>query len=295
MKGFYRWLKGFIKPPQAEQLGVTRRGFATALFAGLGGGYLLRTHPQFSGKAYNPALIRPPGALAEEEFLAKCIRCGECMKVCITNVLHPAGLEGGPEGFWTPVMRMEIGYCEYQCTLCGQVCPTDAIRELTLEEKQKVSMGLAFFDKNRCLPYAYHRSCIVCEEHCPVPDKAIWTQEVEVTTRRGERIVLKQPHVDPDLCIGCGICHHVCPIKDQPGIYVTSVGESRHPDNKPFLDDGASGFSSGIVSSPSDSASGSDPYGGSGAGSDPYGSSSGSNPYGGSSGSDPYGSSGGVN
>ena len=30
-------------------------------------------------------LIRPPGALAEDKFLSKCIRCGECLKVCPTN------------------------------------------------------------------------------------------------------------------------------------------------------------------------------------------------------------------
>ena len=90
------------------------------------------------------------------------------------------------EGAWSPVMKMTIGYCEYECTLCSQVCPTGAIRPLDIAAKQAIRIGLAYIDRNRCLPYAYARSCIVCEEHCPTPRKAIWLEEVEVPgPRRG--------------------------------------------------------------------------------------------------------------
>ncbi|MFB0518133.1 MAG: 4Fe-4S dicluster domain-containing protein, partial [Acidobacteriota bacterium] len=75
-------------------------------------------------------------------------------------------------------------------------------------------------------------NCIVCEEHCPTPKKAIWFEEVEVVNREEERVVVKQPRVDPQLCIGCGVCEYKCPVIDKPAIYVTSIGESRSPDNQ---------------------------------------------------------------
>ena len=84
-----------------------------------------------------PNLLRPPGAADERTFLSLCIRCGECMKVCPTNVLQPAIFEAGLEGVFSPRLAprfiFEQSYCEYACTLCGQVCPTGAIPRLTEE------------------------------------------------------------------------------------------------------------------------------------------------------------------
>ena len=90
-------------------------------------------------KRSNPLLIRPPGAVAEEEFVARCVKCGECMKVCLTNGLHPTLTEAGLDGLWTPILIPRLGYCEYNCNLCSQVCPTDAIRKITVEEKKKIT------------------------------------------------------------------------------------------------------------------------------------------------------------
>jgi len=132
--------------------------------------------------AFNPKLIRPPGALPEAEFLRRCVRCGECLKVCPTNGLHPATLEAGVEGLWTPVLVPLLGYCEYYCTLCGQVCPTGAIRALDVEAKIRTVIGTAFFDVNRCLPYAFGKTCIVCQEHCPTSPKAIYLVSAPATT-----------------------------------------------------------------------------------------------------------------
>ena len=213
------------RPPPVAGLGRSRRRRGVAVPHASAG-------PQ--------ALLQPragaaPGALGEEEFLSKCIRCGECMKVCPTNAIHPAALEAGLEGMWSPVMKMTIGYCEYECTLCTEVCPTGAIRPLTVAEKQKIKIGLAYIDRNRCLPYACARTCIVCEEHCPTPKKAIWFEEAQVTTDTGEKVTVKQPHVNLELCIGCGICTNKCVIKGQPAILVSSVGESRNPENGVLL------------------------------------------------------------
>jgi ferredoxin len=235
MKPLTRWLENFVRPVGHERLDVSRRTVLAAGLAGVGGALLFRVEPLGGRRSYNPSLIRPPGSAPEPEFLEKCIRCGECMKVCPTNAIQPAARVAGLEGTWTPYLDMDVGYCEYECTLCGQVCPTEAIRELTVEEKQRVRIGLAHFDTNRCLPYAYARSCIVCEEHCPTPKKAIWFQEVEVTNQRGERLVVKQPAVDPEICIGCGICQAKCPMADQAAVLVSSVGETRNPGNQLLL------------------------------------------------------------
>ncbi len=239
---FARWVSNFFRPPKDKRLDLSRRSLLAAGLAGLGGGLLFEIHPQAGSRTFNPALIRPPGSVAEEEFRSTCIRCGECMKVCPTNAIHPTLFEAGLEGLWSPVLNMNLGYCEYECTLCTQVCPTDAIKELTLEEKTKTKMGMAFIDRNRCLPYASARSCIVCEEHCPTPEKAIWFEEVEVLNEASEQVLLKRPRVNPDLCIGCGICQNKCPFADQPAIYVTSAGETRNPDNQVLLSSESGGF-----------------------------------------------------
>jgi MauM/NapG family ferredoxin protein len=233
--GFLRWIGHFFRPPKSVRLDVGRRSLLLAGGAGAGAALLARVGPYGTQSGFDPALIRPPGAASENEFLAKCIRCGECMKVCPTNALHPATGEGGWAGLWTPVFKMRSGYCEYECNLCSQVCPTHAISEITIEQKKKLHIGTAFFDRNRCLPYASARTCIVCEEHCPTPKKAIWFEEVRVMTAEGVPALVKQPRVNLELCIGCGICENKCPIADRRGVYVTSVGETRHPKNQILL------------------------------------------------------------
>ena len=220
-----------VPPRHATPLDLGRRRTVACGAAGVTAALLSRTHPLGGGRSFNPDLVRPPGSLAESEFLARCIRCGECMKVCPTNAIHPAAWEAGLEGAWSPVMRMTVGYCEYECTLCSQVCPTGAIRPLNLAAKQATRIGLAYIDRNRCLPYAYGRPCIVCEEHCPTPKKAIWLEQVEVAGPGGARLTLAQPHIDAELCIGCGICTNKCVVQGEPAVVVRSVGETRNPGN----------------------------------------------------------------
>ena len=87
------------------------------------------------GKSRNERLLRPPGALDEPDFLGRCIRCGECMKVCPNNALQPALVEAGLEGLWTPTLVPRIGYCEPSRVLCSEVCPTGAIWQITPKEK----------------------------------------------------------------------------------------------------------------------------------------------------------------
>jgi ferredoxin len=103
---------------------------------------------------------------------------------------------------------------------------------LELKEKAKVRIGTAMVDKNRCLPHPHATPCIVCEEVCPTPKKAIWLDKVTVKDRQGRDVVVEQPRVDLELCIGCGICETKCPVLGRPGIYVTSIGESRSRKNQ---------------------------------------------------------------
>jgi polyferredoxin len=225
--------KGGIKEGYGG-LDLGRRRVIVSMASGIITVPLLRTTPFFKPVS-NPLLIRPPGSLEEKEFLRRCVKCGKCMKVCITNGLQPTLFEVGIEGIWSPVLVSRIGYCEYRCTLCGQVCPTGAIRRLTLEEKANFKIGLAMLDKGRCLPYAHAMPCIVCEEVCPTPKKAIWLDEVLVKDRDGKEIIVQQPRIDLELCIGCGICEKKCPVVDKPAIYVTSIGETRSKENQLLL------------------------------------------------------------
>ena len=226
---------GFSGKKLTPAMDLGRRRVIASALSGAAAVPLLRVTPLGTDNAKDPNLLRPPGSLEEKEFLARCVKCGECMKVCITNGLQPTFLEAGLEGIWSPVLAPRIGYCEFRCTLCGQVCPTGAIRKLALPEKMKVRIGLAMIEKGRCLPWAHATPCIMCEEVCPTPKKAIWFEKAQVRDRAGKVITVQQPHVDLELCIGCGICENKCPVLGRPAIYVSSVGETRSKENQLLL------------------------------------------------------------
>ncbi len=214
----------FSVPHTVKPVDASRRAFIGAGFAGIA--LPLLSKVDAAHNLPRPTLLRPPGAVAGNEFYSKCVRCGECMKVCIQNALQPSFLEGGYEGMFSPKLVPRLGYCELNCTLCGQVCPTGAIRRLTQPEKHAFVIGRAVFDPARCLPFADQSPCIVCEEHCPTHNKAIKFEELTVVNRKGEEVVLKQPYVIPELCIGCGICETKCPLPGQSAIRVLAL-ESR--------------------------------------------------------------------
>jgi MauM/NapG family ferredoxin protein len=165
------------------------------------------------------ALLRPPGA-ASTPFSALCARCGACLRVCPTQGLQPSLFEGGIQNLMTPHLVPRLGFCDYGCTACGEVCPTGAIPRLALNEKQSVRMGLAAVNRDRCLPWAYGVPCIVCEEACPLPDKAIHLDEIEAVGRQGEKTTLQRPAVVQSLCIGCGVCEFKCPAGGEAAIRV---------------------------------------------------------------------------
>jgi ferredoxin len=191
------------RPSAAGEVGLpdlSRRGFVAA-----GAGLVMVSLWEVGGLAgtnRDPSLIRPPGALDEDRFLARCIRCGQCMRICPGNIIQPALLEAGVQGLWTPAVNFRIGRsgCQPNCIACGQVCPTAALRPLSLDEKLgrgdfadqgPIRIGTAFVDRSRCLPWAMDRPCLVCHELCPVSPKAIFVRTTFETIRDGRELAAR--------------------------------------------------------------------------------------------------------
>ena len=198
---------GWIQAPVHEYDPSRRQFLASAATAAAGFGFLRMG----VGKGENPFLLRPPGAGPEAEFLAKCVRCDQCIKVCPRHTLRPALFEAGWDGIWTPVLVPRLGGCDYDCNACGQVCPSGAIPPLPLEEKRKAVIGTAHVDRNRCI------SCLMCRDMCPIG-------AIEVVEAEKEGVMLRFPQVAPDLCIGCGTCEYICPVEGEAAIRVYALG-----------------------------------------------------------------------
>ncbi|MFQ5685594.1 MAG: DUF6599 family protein [Candidatus Scalindua sp.] len=222
----------FKQPPEQEvSINLTKRGFITACVSSAVATPLLSLNFQKKKSQGNLEIIRPPGSLPEDNFRAKCIRCGECMRVCKTNGLHPTILEADLSGMWTPQLIPRIGYCAHDCVLCTRVCPSGAITRLSKEKKKRLAIGKARIDRNRCIPWVgYARlpdldknwedvSCGVCEEVCPVPTKAIhFNTYVHSNGKEIRRVYVRE-----EACIGCGFCENVCPVNGRSAIVVEGI------------------------------------------------------------------------
>ncbi|MDZ4199854.1 MAG: 4Fe-4S dicluster domain-containing protein [Kiritimatiellia bacterium] len=190
-----RFRKGSYSSKEASDSG--RRKFFALGSGALAGWAAHQVLPRF--RSGGPVL-RPPGAASESRFNALCARCGNCLRACPQKIIHAAGGEAGFDGFLTPVLRIEPGYCAEYCRECNRVCPTAALRPLSLKEKHRVAIGAARVHRDRCIAWAQGEYCMVCDEYCPY--KAIGAEE------KGG---VACPVVDEERCRGCGLCQTVCP------------------------------------------------------------------------------------
>ena len=183
-------------------LGDTARGASVALLVGAG----LWAKAE-SAHALPLREIRPPGALPEEDFLGKCVRCGLCVRSCPYDTLRLSQVEE-PGVVGTPFFKAR----EVPCEMCEDIpcvvaCPTGALdKKLTVIEDAR--MGLAVLpDQETCLHFRGLR-CEVCYRVCPVMDKAI-TLERSQNSRTGRHAIFT-PVVHSDHCTGCGKCERSC-------------------------------------------------------------------------------------
>ena len=155
--------------------------------------------------------ITPPGSLSAQHFARHCTACQLCVSNCPNGVLRPST---DLSTFMQPTMSYERGYCRPECTRCGDVCPTGAIKPITRADKSAMQIGHAVWIKKNCVPLTDGVECGNCARHCPTG--AITMVPVDPKDERS----LKIPAVNEARCIGCGACENLCPARPFSAIYV---------------------------------------------------------------------------
>lgn len=166
--------------------------------------------------------LSPPGSQSAAHLLDHCTACHLCVAKCPSRVLKPAFMDYGVGGMMQPKMDFEHGFCNFDCTVCADVCPNGALLPLTMEEKHRLQMGRVVFVKENCIVFTDETSCGACSEHCP-------TQAVSMVPYKNGLTI---PSVNPDICVGCGGCEYVCPVRPFRAIYID--GNPVQQDAKPF-------------------------------------------------------------
>lgn len=140
-------------------------------------------------------VILPPASVNSSRFASRCTSCYTCVSACPTKVLTPS-----VSNDLRPEMRYERGYCEYECKLCSDVCPSNAISKISIDEKKRTQIGRAVFEREKCIVILNKEDCGACSEHCPT--KALTNIDEDG---------LLVPKTNDVICIGCGACENVCP------------------------------------------------------------------------------------
>jgi len=177
---------------------MKRRAFVQAITAGAVTVAVAPAAIATAKQASSLRYLRPPGALPEEEFEDRCIRCGQCGEVCPNRCISYFGMENGLASLDTPYIVPREKSC-ILCMKCGDICPTDAISAIPHAVEaivERVKMGRAVVDTHLCLSYK-GITCGVCYRACPLQDVAMRVQRLE------------QPVV-MDACVGCGLCERSC-------------------------------------------------------------------------------------
>jgi ferredoxin len=172
--------------------------------------------PETSLKAERRLPISPPGSLSHKNLLNKCTSCHLCVSKCPSEVIKPSFLEYGLAGIMQPMLYFDKGFCNYDCTICSEVCPTGAIGLIDKNTKHHTQTGQVQFVIENCIVYTDETHCGACSEHCP-------TQAVSMVPYKNGLTI---PHTEVSICVGCGGCEYICPAKPYKAIFVEGI--TRH-------------------------------------------------------------------
>ncbi|MDR0828565.1 MAG: 4Fe-4S dicluster domain-containing protein [Prevotellaceae bacterium] len=209
-----------------EKVDADKRKFiATGLFTALSLPTLLAQGKEIILKGGQKIRTRktplsPPGSQSHEHLLKKCTACHLCISRCPSKVLKPAFAEYGLAGMMMPTMKFDDGFCNYSCTECSSVCPNGALLPLTKEQKKATQMGKVQFNRDICVVVQQEHNCGACSEHCP-------TQAVKMMPYKDGLTI---PTINTDLCIGCGGCEFICPVRPERAIFIE--GNEKHEEAK---------------------------------------------------------------
>lgn len=154
--------------------------------------------------------IVPPGAASAQNLQQRCTGCQLCISKCPNDVLRPST---DLLHIMQPVMTYEHGYCRPECNICSEVCPTGAIKPITLAEKSSTQIGHAVWVKKNCIPLTDGQECGNCARHCPVG-------AIQMIYPDGDESRPQIPAINETMCIGCGACEYLCPARPFSAIYV---------------------------------------------------------------------------
>lgn len=221
---------------------ITRKEFGAAIFAASGALVaeskkdedLAKKHSlkvldgaseyTLKGERFDKRLPSPPGSKSIENFLENCTACQRCVDSCKSQVLKASIGQWGLSHFMQPFMDFKGGFCLPDCHNCSKACPTGAIRFIGGKEKMGEKIGTAIFNQKLCVVYTDGTDCAACAEHCPV-------QAIEMVPF-DEKKSLYIPHVHEEVCIGCGACEYICPVRPHTAIVIQ--GLKKHIRAKPF-------------------------------------------------------------
>ncbi|MDO5675182.1 MAG: 4Fe-4S dicluster domain-containing protein [bacterium] len=159
--------------------------------------------------------LTPPGSGSRSHFSRRCTACQLCVARCPSRVLRPSTGEYGLLQILQPRMDFHLGFCNYDCVVCSQVCPSGAILPFTVPEKHETQTGNVNFIQHLCVVESKQQSCGACAEHCP-------TLAVKMVPY-DQAPHLTIPTITPDLCVGCGACEYACPVVPDKAIYVQGL------------------------------------------------------------------------
>lgn len=224
---------------RAERRKIVFSGVMAACVLGAGASAYLPLHMRWE------TLLRPPGALAEKDMLASCIKCGQCVQVCPVEAIKLADGEGG-YGIGVPYIDARTQACDFACDTpqCVLACPTGSLSH-HIDAKEQVNMGKARLSRpDACLarqgqgfkgkargddfpgihryikvdrwnpikiadhPYDLEL-CDLCVRECPIKG-AISMQPLSADQPEDDK--RRTPVVD-DKCVGCGMCEMICPLE----------------------------------------------------------------------------------